>query len=472
VPHVYIRCPEPAAFEAGFTRLRNDFAVPEEFPAEVLSEALRAINSADQTARRDATNIEFVAIDPKGSKDLDQVYHAERRSSGYRVHYGIADVGRFVEPGSALDREARARGLTFYAPDQRAPLHPEILSEASASLLAGADRPAVLWTLDLDDSGRLVDVATERAVVRNRAQLSYRSAQDQIGSSSGSESLQLLKEIGQLRQQLAAARGAVSLNLPGQELIKVDGRYYLEYDEVLPVEEWNAQISLLTGMAAARMMMDAKVGLVRTLPPPDAKTLTRLRISSRALDVPFPDDEPYGDWVSSLNPTVPAHVALMTQATHGLRGAGYQAFDGSTPDHTEHAAIAANYTHVTAPLRRLVDRFTSEIAVALSASRRPPGWVVDALPDLPKIMQKARSRETRYERALVDFSEALILAGRVGETFEAVVVDVDDPDATIQLTEPAVVASIDAGTLQLADRIEVRLVSTDTYTRLALFESV
>ena len=472
MPHVYIRCPNPAAFEAGFSRLRNDFAVPDQFPAAVIAEALRAIASDDDAIRRDATDIEFVAIDPEGSKDLDQVYHAQRRSSGYRVHYGIADVRRFVEPGSALDAETRARGLTFYAPDRRAPLHPEILSEASASLLSNADRPAVLWTLDLDESGRLIDVAAERSVVRNRAQLSYRTAQHQIESGAGSESLLLLKEIGELRQQLASERGAVSLNLPGQELVKVDGHYDLEYDEVLPVEEWNAQISLLTGMAAAQMMMDAKVGLVRTLPPPDAKTLSRLRISSRALNVPFPDSLTYGDWVSSLDPAIPAQVALMTQATHGLRGAGYQAFDGFAPDYAEHAAIAANYTHVTAPLRRLVDRFTSEIAVALSASQRPPGWVIEALPELPKIMQQARSRETRYERALVDFSEALILTGRVGDTFEAVVVDVDGPEATIQLTEPAVVATIDSGTHQLADRVHVKLKSTDIYTRVLSFEPV
>ncbi len=472
MPHVYIRCPNPAEFEAGFTRLRNDFAVPEQFPAAVIADALRAIASADNATRRDDTDIEFIAIDPEGSRDLDQVYHAKRRSSGYRVHYGIADVARFVDPGSVLDRETRARGVTFYAPDHHSPLHPEILSEANASLLAGEDRPAVLWTLDLDDSGRLVDVGAERSVVRNREQLSYHTAQERIESGSGSESLLLLKEIGELRQHLAADRGAVSLNLPGQELVKVDGHYDIEYDDFLPVEEWNAQISLLTGMAAAQMMMDAKVGLVRTLPPPDSKTLATLRMHSRALDVPFPDDLPYGDWVSSLDPAIPAQVALMTQATHGLRGAGYQAFDGSAPDHAEHAAIAANYTHVTAPLRRLVDRFTSEIAVALSASRRPPGWVIEALPELPKIMQKARSRETRYERALVDFSETLILADRVGETFEAVVVDINDDEATIQLTEPAVVATIASGSQQLADRVQIQLESTDIYTRVLSFKLV
>ncbi len=472
MPHVYVRCPDPTAFEAGFSRLRNDFAVPEEFPPAVLEDARQSVARPDTFVRRDATDIEFVAIDPQGSRDLDQVYHAERRPSGYRVHYGIADVARFVVPFSPLDDESRSRGLTFYAPDRRAPLHPEILSEASASLLAGVDRPAILWTLDLDSVGRLVDVAVDRAVVRNREQLSYATAHERILGGFGSESLLLLREVGILREALAADRGAVSLNLPGQELIKTDGHYDLAYDDVLPIEGWNAQISLLTGMAAAQLMVDAKVGLVRTLPPPGTKTLTKLRLHSQALGVPFPDELSYGAWVSSLDPGRAAHVALMTQATHGLRGAGYQAFDGLAPERSEHAAIAANYTHVTAPLRRLVDRFTSEIALALSASKRPPGWVMEALPELPKLMQKAKSRETRYERALVDFSEALLMTGHVGDTFEAVVVDLDAEEATIQITEPAVVALIESEGLSLADRIEVRLEATDIYERVISFKVV
>ena len=472
MPHLYIRCPNPSEFEDGFARLRADFSVPESFPADVLSEAKAASDRSDDAERRDRRDIEFVAIDPAGSTDLDQVYHATRTKTGYRVHYGIADVARFVEPGSRLDAEAHARGLTLYAPDRRAPLHPEILSEGNASLLAGADRPAILWTLDLDEGGRLVNVSADRATVHNREQLSYQEAQRRIDDGSGSESLMLLRELGQLRQALAADRGAVSLNLPGQELAGSDGMYTLRFDTVLPVEEWNAEISLLTGIAAAELMINAKVGVVRTLPAPGSKTLTTLRNHSRALGVPFADDLAYGPWVSSLDPTLPTHVALMTQATQGLRGAGYQAFDGTIPEVSEHAAIAADYTHVTAPLRRLVDRFTGEIAVALTGGRRPPRWVLEALPELPKAMQRARTREGRYERAILDFAEALVMSSRVGQTFQAFVVDVGADGATIQLTEPAVVADLETDTLALSQNVDIRLEAADIYARRLTFSTI
>lgn len=468
MPHIYVRCPDPSEFEAGFARLRNDFNVPEEFPAQVLEQAASAQAKDMPGERRDARAIEFVAIDPQGSTDLDQVYYAERVGSGYRVSYGIADVAAFVEPGSALDNETHARGTTFYAPDRRAPLHPSVLSEGNASLLADVDRPAVLWTFALDQSGAITDATVERATVRNREQLSYTEAQRRIDSGTGSESLMLLREVGTLRQEQAAGRGAVSLNLPGQELSGHDGQYSLTYDEVLPVEDWNARMSLMTGMVAAQMMVDAGVGIVRTLPPPDDKTLNVLRSSSRALGVPF--DGSYGEWVTSLNSTDPTHIALMTQATMGLRGAGYQAFDGEPPNQSQHAAVASNYTHVTAPLRRLVDRFTSETALAITDGRRPPGWVLESFEHLPKTMQKARSRESRYERALLDFAEALVLSSEVGKEFEAIVVGQDDRGTEIQLTQPAIMTRMESVDAALGDMVRVRLTATDIPARTVTFE--
>lgn len=468
MPHIYVRCPDPSEFEAGFARLRNDFDVPEEFPEQVLEQAAAAQARPMPGVRRDARDIEFVAIDPKGSTDLDQVYFAKRNGSGYEVFYGIADVAAFVEPGSALDNETHARGTTFYAPDRRAPLHPAVLSEGNASLLADVDRPAVLWTFRLDQAGAVTDTRVERATVRNREQLSYSEAQARIDSGDGSESLMLLREIGLLRQEQATGRGAVSLNLPGQELSGHDGQYNLTYDEVLPVEDWNARMSLMTGMVAAQMMVDAGVGIVRTLPPPNDKTIDVLRSYSRALEVPF--DGSYGEWVTSLNSTDPKHIALMTQATMGLRGAGYQAFDGESPDRSQHAAVGANYTHVTAPLRRLVDRFTSETALAIAGGTRPPGWVLEAFEHLPKTMQKARSRESRYERALLDFAEALVLSSEVGKGFEAIVVGQDDRGTEIQLVEPAIMTAMEVTQATLGEKIAVRLTGTDIPARKVTFE--
>src|SRR6185369_9117068 len=81
----------------------------------------------------------------------------ERRDGGHRVRYAIADLGAFVPRAGALERETHRRAVTVYAPDENAPLHPPVLSEGAASLLPGVWRPAVLWTLDLDAAGALVD---------------------------------------------------------------------------------------------------------------------------------------------------------------------------------------------------------------------------------------------------------------------------------------------------------------------------
>src|SRR3546814_11734898 len=98
---------------------------------------------------------------------------ARRGGGGWRVSYAIADVGSFVAMGGALDAEVTERGVTFYLPDDRAPLHPAVLGEGAASLLPGEDRPAALWTIDLDADGAVVSSAVARAAVRSRRRLTY-----------------------------------------------------------------------------------------------------------------------------------------------------------------------------------------------------------------------------------------------------------------------------------------------------------
>src|SRR4029453_7609660 len=99
----------------------------------------------------DRTGVELVTIDPKGSRDLDQAFGAARRAGGgVRVWYAIADVAAFVTTGDPVDAEAHRRGVTFYGPDRRLPLHPAELSEGAASLLPRGARPAVPWCIDPD----------------------------------------------------------------------------------------------------------------------------------------------------------------------------------------------------------------------------------------------------------------------------------------------------------------------------------
>ena len=137
---------------------------------------------------------------------------------------------------------------------------------------------------------------------------------------------------------------------------------------------------------------------------------------------------------------------MLRESTILLRGAAYTAFDGELPELIEQSALASPYAHTTAPLRRLVDRYALEIAAAACAGERPPAWVLEALPGLPEEMQASGRRAGGAERAVIDLVEASLMAGRVGQEFEGVVVDVDDKRGgrgTVQLTDPPVIGARD-----------------------------
>ena len=121
---------------------------------------------------------------------------------------------------------------------------------------------------------------------------------------------------------------------------------------------------------------------------------------------------------------------MVTACTRLLRGSWYVGFDGEIPPDPQHAALTSEYAHVTAPLRRLGDRYSAEISLALCAGTDMPGWVLDQLPKLLEILHRSAARAHQYENAILDLVEAGILQGRVGESFPAVVVDVDEKDDT------------------------------------------
>jgi exoribonuclease R len=471
--HIRAICAPGAPLQAALCALRTELGVPGSFPPGVLEEAARP----PRLPPHDATGIPFLTIDPPTSSDLDQAMHLSRRENGrgYRVRYAIADVAAFVAPGGALDAEAHRRVTTLYFPDEKVPLHPTRLSEGTASLLPDQTCPAVLWTIDLDADGRTESVDVRRALVRSRAKLDYAHVQKWIDDGTAEEPLALLKEIGTLRERLEVERGGISLNVPEQEIVEKDGTYELGYRAPLPADAWNAQISLLTGMAAADLMLAHGTGVLRTLPAAPDGAVGRLRRTARALHIDWPHHVSYARLVRSLDPHLPRHAAFLQECTTLLRGAGYTVFRGGVlPDVTSHAAVAAPYAHCTAPLRRLVDRYASEICLAAAADEPPPDWVLTALDTLPKEMAEGSRRAGVVERECVDIVEAALLKDRVGDIFDGSVVDVMDRQptvGTVQLESPAVVARIEGGTvtLPLGERLRVRLTQADPGTAKVQF---
>jgi exoribonuclease R len=171
----------------------------------------------------------------------------------------------------------------------------------------------------------------------------------------------------------------------------------------------------------------------------------------------------------TLDPSVPAHAAVLAETTVLFRGSGYLAFDGDAPENAKHAGVGAAYTHATAPLRRLVDRYVGELCVAASAGAEIPEWARSALPELPETMEHSNRRAHQYEGGIVSIVEAAVLARSVGEVFEAVVVENDEHGGVVQLLDPAVTARCDGHNLPLGEKLDVRLTVADVAKRTVRF---
>jgi exoribonuclease R len=451
-----------------FSALRRELKLPDGFPAAAQHDAERAAAEPSPPAA-DRTDIPFVTIDPATSRDLDQAVCLSRRpGGGYRVHYAIADVSAWVRPESALDQETWQRGQTVYLPDGKVPLHPPVLSEDAASLLPRLDRPAVLWTIDLDADGVPVRTDLERALVRSRAKLDYVSVQSDVDAGRAAEPVALLPEIGKLLLARGLARGAVNLPSPEQEIEPDGDGWRLVLRPQVAVEEYNAQISLLTGMAAARIMLDGGVGLLRTMPAPRSTAVATLRAAAPALGVDWPDTATVGAVLASLDPADPRHAAFVEEAAELMRGAGYTAFAGDAPADSGHGAVAAPYAHVTAPLRRLADRYATAVCLALHGGAEVPGWAASALPLLPEVMRRTDHTANAAERGAVELVEAVLLESRVGQEFDAVVLDTEP--GTVAVDDPPVRARCDGAGLTRGARVRVRLAEADPRRRRVRFQ--
>lgn len=447
----------------GLATLRTQFQVPASFPAEVLTAAEAAARRAP-SEHADWTARPFVTLDPSESTDLDQAFAIEPAGADWLLHYAIADVGWFVAPGDPLDAEAWARGVTTYLPGGKAGLYPPVLAEGAASLLPDGPRPAVVFTVRVDPAGETVLDGVTRAVIRSRAKLAYESVRD-------ADLPPGFLEIAERIELAEARRGAARVDPPEQQVERgADGKFALRFRPLLPSETRNAALSLACNLAVAKLLLEHQTGLFRVMAGPDPRAEARLRQTARAFGLTWPEPASLAQFEKLLDPADPRHAAFMLAVRRAGQGASYAPYAPGNPPW--HAAIAAPYAHATAPLRRLADRYVIEAALALANGRPVPDAIAAAFPLLPAAMQRGDARAGQIERAVVDLAETAILAGREGELFDAVVTDLGEQGARIQLCDLPVVARTTAREVVPGDRVRVKLESADPATRRLAFQRV
>lgn len=451
------------ALASGLMEIRRQFKVPKSFPVDVL----RAADVAAQrtpTDHVDRTSWPFVTLDPASSTDLDQAFIIERNGSDLLLRYAIADVAWFVDDGSVIDAEAWRRGTTLYLPVGKAGLYPPVLSEGAASLLPGSPRPAAIFTVKVATDGGVTLEAVERAIVCSTAKLAYDSARV----------ADLPADFAELATRIQAAeerRGAARVDPPEQEVADAGaGQFGLVFRPRLVSEDRNAALSLAANLAIARALQVNHTGLFRVMPEPDKRAVKRLRHTARALGVNWPAEATLTQLERTLNAAVPKDAALMLAIRRASPGASYVPYrDGVEP---WHSAMAGTYTHATAPLRRLADRYVVRAILAVAKGELVPENVAEAFRSLPRVMAQAEARSGQIERAVIDLAEAVMLSGMAGRIFRAIVTDIDERGVRIQLCDLPVVARLSAQDVAPGAELRVKLTSADPKKRLIAFQRV
>lgn len=436
------------ALRSGLRRIRSQFQIPESFPQDVLTAAdIAAKREPDQHA--DRTSWPFVTLDPMSATDLDQAFTIERSGGDLLLRYAIADVAWFVDDEGVIDAEAWRRGATQYLPDGKAGLYPPVLSEGAASLLPTGPRPAVIFTVRVASDGEARLDGAERAIIRSVAKLAYDAVRP---SDLPAEFVELSDRV----KFAEARRGAMRVDPPEQEVADLGGgRLQLRFRPRLDAEERNAALSLAANLAIAEALQAHATGLFRVMPEPDEGAVRRLRLTARAFGLHWPSMASLAQFEKSLDARNPKEAAFMLAVRRASASASYVPYqEGSTP---WHAAMAAPYAHATAPLRRLADRYVVQAALAI-ANGEPVPWVVsEAFAKLPPVMARAAAAGGQVDRAIIDFAETIMLQGREGETFQAVVTDIDERGARMQLCDLPVVARIAAPGVAPGEELCVRL---------------
>src|SRR5215468_4629144 len=338
------------------------YHLPTEFPRDVFEQAERIPETVDAqrlAGREDLRNQFIVTIDPDHARDFDDAVHVEKLpNGGWQLGVHIADVAAYVEPGGALDREARRRGNSVYLPDRVIPMLPERLSNGVCSLNPGVDRLTHSVFIQFDKRGVAKRARFARSVIRSALRLTYKEAYAILMSPPGDqlgERLHVAWELAALLRRKRFGHGALDLDFP-EVKVGVDKQGKPTRLERVENDESHQLIE--------EFMLAANETVARELKKRAIPTIYRVHEN--------PDPEKlaeYHEFVLSFNYKVgdlshraelqrllgviagkPEEQALKVALLKSLKRARYY----SQPL-GHHGLAKANYLHFTSPIRRYAD---------------------------------------------------------------------------------------------------------------------
>lgn len=499
----YVPIAAPGSALAGVYALAAKRGLSPFHPPEVVDEAAEVVADPgiSDRALESLTRLPFVTIDEDRSRDLDQALFVERRGRGFKVWYAIADPSWSVRPGTALFAEALRRGATYYLPGLVVPMLPRVLSEGVISLNPQVDRRALVFEVDLEADGTVAGTRIRRGRVKSRLKTSYDAVQDFLdgrgrlpgASAQIRRSLELLREVGTLRRELAEAHDVISFQRH-EIAVSVSGadglRYVAMADPRNDVERYNEQISLLCNVEGARFLHESGAGdgvqpIYRVHGAPTPESLAALAEEIEALVRVRGLDESRWRWrrgeqsLASYLESLPAsgREARLARAVNrqAMLTGGRSGFAAAPSAH--YGVGAEVYARFTAPMREVVGVFlhkeTWEKLHGKTGTAPPPPWDDDERLREQVIEAANRARQTQREldgevnRRVLDqlfgddFSSALerrpARRGTVlGISQSKVHVGLDDPPIDVKVYHRHIAAQLAARVGQGDDRVTLR----------------
>jgi VacB/RNase II family 3'-5' exoribonuclease len=460
-----------------------------DFSAEAVRQMQTLARAAAPAAAgaRDQRDLLWCSIDNDDSRDLDQLSVAQELAAGaVKILVAIADVDAWVSPDTPIDQHARANTTSVYTAAQIFPMLPEALSTDLSSLAENEDRLAVVVEMSVDANGAVTDSAIYRATVRNKAKNAYDSVAAWLAGSGAlpapasavrgmDQQLRIQDQVAQRLRQIRHASGALELqSIEARPVFAAGLLNDLVPDETNRAKQLIEDFMIAANGVVARYLAAAGLpSLRRVLRTPEKWDRIVSLASAHGDTLPdAPNARALNEFLLRRRAADPASFPDLSLSVIKLLGRGEYMLEMPGQPIAGHFGLAVrDYTHSTAPNRRFPDVIAQRLLKAALGRTRPPYGVED-LRSLAAHCTLQEDNASKVERQVRKSAAAMLLTGRIGESFDGIVTGAANKGTWVRIDAPSAEGRIVRGFegLQVGQRVRVKLVRTDVQQGFIDFE--
>jgi ribonuclease R len=483
------------------------FDLPHQFSDKVLQET----EALDESMRPDSDRVdlravEHITIDGESAKDFDDAIALVKIRKGFQLFVSIADVSYFVREGSAIDREAYARGTSIYFPGRVIPMLPEKLSNDLCSLVENEDRMTVSAILEFDHSGNRISKNFCRSIIRSRKRFTYTTVKKILIDKDPAARREHASFLTQLEwaQELAAAlmlqrrkRGSLTFNLVEPEFLfnEEGGVELIRQSERNFAHQIIEEFMLAANEAVAELFTQRSYpALYRVHEPPKAEEAEEFTLFARAREISLPPFDSHPAWFAAVLDHFrgsTSEYVINNLLLRSMKQAHYSA------QNVGHFGLGAtDYTHFTSPIRRYPDLMVHRALLSclskggLKTSPPPKS----SLKEAGEFLSSRERVAVSAERDMHDRLKVSYMKNHIGDSFDAIISGVTENNLFVEIPDHCVSGAIGVETLdddyyiydggnyrlfgeisaktyQLGDTLRVTLVAADTMTRRVQFKT-